>query len=299
MHTRMHDYTIKENFIAQEGQKVFRMDRPFVNGTINVYVNGALQSFGESGDYTTFGDSGSILFSKPLSSGDVIAAITNERVSSIKVMSFGRRDAPDALYQKYGSSIKLRYNNKYHVSVCIDGKPIEWSFNSVLTPMWSTVKRIKQDIGEFIQGMTDEQIEIMIHRSSWELYDKIQAAVDEGSDTLNEHAEPLLEADPETGEYKNTYNAAKNWVRYDSEINLIYARYYGISLHYGTREKTIGDIRIRNEVKLPYLDNLLDNLKGKLDDMEREIFGADDFAMSFQKGRIKYDYKTVARTVSW
>lgn len=297
MHT--HDYKIKANFIAQEGQKTFRLDRPFVNGTINVYVDGLLQSFGDKGDYVTMGDAGSILFQRPLKAGSVVQVISDYTVSSIKVMSFGRRDCADALYRKYSSVEKLKFNNKYTVRTVIGGKEFTWSFKSKLTPLWCSIQRIHEDIGEFIQGFTDEYIENMIHRNSWELLDRIKDAVEEGSEDLNEKAEPLTIANPLTGAYESTYLSANNWVRYKTEIDLIYARYYGISFNYGTKEKEIGDIRISNNVKLPYIDQLLDKLRKGLDDMEEDIFGAHMIAASFQKGRVKYDYETVARNVSW
>ena len=46
-------YSIKENYIAKKDQQIFTMNKPFVKDSINVYLNGALQSFGDNLDYVT------------------------------------------------------------------------------------------------------------------------------------------------------------------------------------------------------------------------------------------------------
>lgn len=295
----MEDYIVKQSFTAATGQKEFRLGRPFAAGTVNVYVNGRYQAAGESSDYLEDGAAGKVIFKRAMMGGEIISVISNHKSSGVKVISFGRRDTPDALFMRYGNAEKLKYNNRYSITAYIDGKPVEWHFCTPLTPCYGSVKKIREDIGEFIQGFTDEYLVSMLHRSSLELQQRIQEAVDDGSDTLNEKAEPMLTADPITGAYTVSFRSADNWVRYNTDIALIYARYYGISFWYGTREKSIGDIAVRNDVKLPYLDNLLDGLKKKLDDAEEEIFGAKMFATSFQKAGVKYDYETVARTVDW
>ena len=192
----------------------------------------------------------------------------------------------------------MNFNNRYKVRITIDNEPIEWSFSSVLTPYWTTIKKIQEDIGEFIPGFTDEYIASMIHRNSLELLHRIQEAEEANSEGLNEAAVEATVANVD-GEYENTSRLVNNWVRYKTEIDLIYARYYGISFQYGTKEKSVGDIKIRNERKLPYIDNLLDKLNGYLKDTENKIFGSMNFAAVFQKGKTNYDYETVARTISW
>ena len=58
------NYSIKENYIAKEGQQIFTMDKPFVKNSINVYLNGALQTFGDNADYVTLPDNGRIIFNR-------------------------------------------------------------------------------------------------------------------------------------------------------------------------------------------------------------------------------------------
>ena len=292
----MQSYIIKENFIALESQREFKVRKPFIEGAINVYINNALQSFGSDADYITLPNEGIVIFTRPLEEEDKVTIETKENTT--KILSYGKRDSINAAFQRFSSIPKLNFNNRYKVRITLDNNPIEWSFSTMLTPYWSTIKKIQEDIGEFIPGFTDEYIASVIHRNSWELLQRIQEAEESGSDGLNEGAVESTTANADN-EYESKSRLINNWVRYKTEIDLIYARYYGISFQYGTKEKSIGDIKIRNERKLPYIDNLLDKLNGYLKDAENAIFGSMNFAATFQKGSTKYDYETVARTISW
>jgi hypothetical protein len=292
----MQSYIIRENFIVTESQREFKLRKPFIEGTINVYINEALQSFGSKADYITLPNEGIIIFTRKLNIDDKVTVEVKE--TTTKVLSYGSRDTTNAIFKRFSSVLKLNFNNRYKARIVIDNEPIEWSFSTILNPYWTTVKKIQEDIGEFIPGFTDEYIASMIHRNSSELLNRIQEAEESNSDGLNENAveATITNAD---GEYENKSRLVNNWVRYKTEIDLIYARYFGISFQYGTKEKSVGDIKIRNERKLPYIDNLLEKLNGYLKDTENAIFGSMNFATSFQKGKTNYDYNTVARTVSW
>lgn len=292
----MQSYIIRENFIVAEPQKEFKLRKPFTEGTINVYVNEALQSFGSEEDYITFPDKGFIVFTRDLNTDDKVTVETKEALT--KVLSYGKRDTTNAGFQRFNSVSKLNLNNRYKVHIVIDNNPIDWSFSTILSPYWTTVKKIQEDIGEFIPGFTDEYIASMIHRNSLELLHRIQEADEANSEGLNEGAvdSTIINTD---GEYESKSRLVNNWVRYKTEIDLIYARYFGISFQYGTKEKSIGDIKIRNERKLPYIDNLLAKLNGYLKDAENAIFGSMNFAATFQKGSVKYDYSTIGRTINW
>ena len=165
----LQSYLIKENYITKKGQRVFCMNKPFVDGTVNVYLNGALQTFGDKADYVTLPDNGKIVFNRDLDDGSVVSIISNRSVENIQVMSFGKRDATNSLFKRYSSVEKLKYNNRYKIHLKIDDKDIDWSFSTRLNPMFSTVKKVLEDIGEFIQGFTEEYISSVIHRNRWEI----------------------------------------------------------------------------------------------------------------------------------
>ena len=43
----MRKYSVNENYVASNEQQVFNIEKPFVNDTISVFVNGVLQILGE------------------------------------------------------------------------------------------------------------------------------------------------------------------------------------------------------------------------------------------------------------
>ena len=283
------NYSIKENFIAKKNQQIFTMDKPFVKNSINVYLNGALQTFGDNADYTTLPDNGRIIFNRKISEGDIISIISNKEVENIQIMSFGKKDTSNALYKKYTSVQKLNFNNRYRIHIKINDKDIDWYFVTKLTPMFSTAKKIQEDIGEFIQGFTEEYVMSVIHRNSWEIINRINEAL-ENNDTSNMSIEDSINANSETNEYTSPNKTVSKWVRIKTEIDLIYARYYGISYNYGSVTKTIGDITIEKSTKLPYIDELLKRLNKELELTEESIFGGVNFIGSAIKGGTNYQY---------
>lgn len=283
------NYSIKENYIAKENQQIFTMDKPFITESINVYLNGALQSFGDNADYVTLPDNGRIIFNRKISEGDIISIISNKETENIQIISFGKRDTANALYKKYTSVQKLNFNNRYKIHIKINDKDIDWQFVTKLTPMFCTVKKIQEDIGEFIQGFTEEYIMSIIHRNSWEIVNRINEAL-ESDDASDITIENTITPDTETNEYTSPNRTVSKWVRIKTEIDLIYARYYGISYNYGSVTKTIGDITIQKSTKLPYIDELLKRLKNDLEDTEEAIFGGINFIGSAVKGSVNYQY---------
>lgn len=283
------NYSIKENFIVKEGQQIFRTDKPFVENTVDVYLNGALQTFGEKHDYITLGDNGKVIFLKELTEGDIVAVVSNIEVENIKVMSFGSRDKTNALYKKFASEAKLKFNNRYKVHIKVNGQDIDWQFVTRLTPMFCTAKKILEDIGEFIQGFTEEYISSMIHRNSWEIVNRINEALEDTETSEGMSIEDTIAPNTDE-EYISPSRLVSKWVRIKTEIDLIYARYYGISYNYGSVKKEIGDISIEKSTKLPYIDELLKRLKGELENTEEAIFGGINFIGSFVKGSVNYQY---------
>lgn len=49
----MKSYSIQENYTATDKQTIFNIEKPFINDTTSVFVNGYLQIFGENKDYLT------------------------------------------------------------------------------------------------------------------------------------------------------------------------------------------------------------------------------------------------------
>lgn len=283
----MRKYSVNETYTASEGQQVFNIEKPFINDTISVFLNGVLQSFGEDKDYVTSQDTGRIVFMNPLDAGDTVSVISNvvSNKLNLEIISAGRADKPNALYKKYGTVKRLKPNNKYEVCIVINKEQFKWNFVSKLSPMFLTSRKIWEDIGEFIEGFTEEYINSMLYRNSKEVIELIDELANQEDPV--ENVTYSVDGD---GNYKGSHSAVKDWVRYKTEIELIYARYYGISLRYGSQKKEIGDISIEKSTKLPYLDNLLDGLKKKFEDSDEKIRGLNVVAYGVKAiNRYKYD----------
>ena len=291
----MRKYSINEKYIASQGQQVFNIEKPFINDTISVFINGNLQLLGEQEDYLTVQDTGKVIFNNPLNEGDIVSVISNVASNKInlEIISSGRADKPNALYKKYGTVKRLKENNKYEVHICLDKEVYKWTFITKLNPLFVSSKKIWEDIGEFIEGFTEEYINSKLYENSvavMELIDEL-ANQDEAVENVT------YEKDNE-GNYTTTYRAIKNWVRYKTDIELVMARYYGISYRYGSVRKEVGDISIEKSTKLPYIDNLLGRLKDQFEEADNTIRGINIVAYGV-KAITNYSYDDWARETNF
>lgn len=291
----MRKYSVNENYVASNEQQVFNIEKPFVNDTISVFVNGVLQVLGEDKDYLTVQDTGKVIFNEPLSEGDivsVISTVTSNKIN-LEIISSGKADKPNALYKKYGTVKRLKPNNVYEVHLCLDKDIVKWNFVSHLNPLFVSSKKIWEDIGEFIEGFTERYINSMLYRNSVEVIELIDELANQ-----EEAVENVTYEINEDGDYTATYRAIKNWVKFKTEIELVMARYYGISYRYGSIRKEVGDISIEKSTKLPYIDNLLDRLKDQFEEADKVIRGLNTVASAI-KGGDNYSYEDWERTTNF
>lgn len=291
----MRKYSVNENYVASNEQQVFSIEKPFVNDTISVFVNGVLQVLGEDKDYLTVQDTGKVIFNEPLSEGDIVSVISTvaSKKINLEIISSGKADKPNALYKKYGTVKRLKPNNVYEVHLCLDKDIIKWNFVSHLNPLFVSSKKIWEDIGEFIEGFTERYINSMIYRNSIEVIELIDELANQ-----EEAVENVTYEIDEDGDYTTTYRAIKNWVKFKTEIELVMARYYGISYRYGSIRKEVGDISIEKSTKLPYIDNLLDRLKDQFEEADKVIRGLNTVASAI-KGGDNYSYEDWERTTNF
>ena len=291
----MRKYSVNENYVASNEQQVFNIEKPFVNDTISVFVNGVLQVLGEDKDYLTVQDTGKVIFNKPLSEGDIVSVINTVASNKInlEIISSGKADKPNALYKKYGTVKRLKPNNVYEIQLCLDKDIIKWNFVSHLNPLFVSSKKVWEDIGEFIEGFTERYINSMLYRNSVEVIELIDELANQ-----EEAIENVTYEINEDGDYITTYRAIKNWVKFKTEIELVMARYYGISYRYGSIRKEVGDISIEKSTKLPYIDNLLDRLKDQFEEADKVIRGLNTVASAI-KGGDNYSYEDWERTTNF
>lgn len=209
-----------------------------------------------------------------------------------KLINPGKSNSNSVL-TRFNSDVKLNENNKYRIGIAIDKDVYEWEFNSKQNPMFTTAKKIYEDIGEFIDGFTEEYINSKIYDNSLAVIDLIDTLA--AQETPVENVTYEKDAD---GLYTTKYKAVNNWVRYKTDIDLTLARYFGISYHYGSELKNIGDIKIERTTKLPYIDNLLDMLRKQWDEADKVIRGT-NVVVSAIKAGTKYKYDDWDRETTW
>lgn len=199
----------------------------------------------------------------------------------------------NSVLTRFNSNFKLNENNKYRIGISIDKEIYEWEFNSKQNPMFTTAKKIYEDIGEFIDGFTEEYINNKIYDNSLAVIDLIDELANKEEAVTN----VTYEQDKD-GIYTTKYKSVQNWVRYKTDIDLTLARYFGISYNYGSQLKEIGDIKIERTVKLPYIDNLLDMLRKQWDEADKVIRGVNVVASAIKAGT-KYKYDDWDRDTTW
>lgn len=203
------------------------------------------------------------------------------------------KSSSNSILTRFNSDIKLNENNKYRVGIAIDKDIYELEFNSKQNPMFTTTKKIYEDIGEFIDGFTEEYISNKIYDNSL----AVISLIDELA-ALETPIENVTYEQDTDGFYTTKYKAINNWVRYKTDIDLTLARYFGISYHYGSELKNIGDIKIERTTKLPYIDNLLDMLRKQWDEADKTIRGTNVVASAIKAGT-RYKYDDWDRETTW
>lgn len=278
----MKEYSVTEQRIVKNEQEFTLEQNPKVN---SILLNGVLLE--KDKDYSIKNDI--ISFTKPLSENDEVifhnTVNTNKRLISPGKLS-------NSLYSRFTHNPTLNENNKYTVNIAIDKEDYSWQFNSKMNPMFTTSKKIYEDIGEFIEGFTEEYINSMIYNNSMELISVLDELAKQEEAVTN-----VTYSQDGDGIYTVSNRMGNNWVRYKTDIDLVLARYFGISYRYGTQSKEIGDIKITKETKLPYIDNLLDALKKNFKEADDYIRGG--FAVTTVVKAENTTYDNWARTTTW
>ena len=254
---------------------------------VSIFVNDEIAT--EDEDY--FIKDNKIIFNRELNDSDDLK-MNYSYDTNKNIISKGKINK-NSILSRFDSDIKLNENNKYRIGIVIDKELYEWEFNSKQNPMFSTARQVLEDIGEFIEGFTEEYINNKIYDNSLAVIDLIDELA-----SLDTPVENVTYEKDEDGFYTTTYKAVKNWVRYKTDIDLTLARYFGISYHYGSEMKEIGDIKIEKSTKLPYIDNLLDFLKKQWDEADKVIRGTNVVSSAVKAGT-QYKYDDWNRDTTW
>ncbi len=239
-----------DRYVATEGQTEFHTSRDYMvgTGTLFVYVNGILAFCGPDQNYVET-DSRTVTFNYPMSEGDVVVLTTSIVNSNIEIISI---QSNPSLLTKYGAENRLINNNRYTVEIRVAGKQLKWSFTSRYSPLYSTVQNIRSDLGGLADAFTNDQINFVIYQNSKEGFEIYSAR----SDYSSVNAIPT---------------SLKNWVRYKTCIDLIFAVYETISGNAGKRMKIIGPMQVDRETKIPFVNDMLKKFQRAFEDADVKL----------------------------
>ena len=236
-------------------------------------------------DYT-FDENNNIILNEPtdnISEVNVYKKI--DTLNSTSIIFPGKANKSNSLFSRYSDTNNLLVNNKYKLHVLIDDTSIDSVFNSKLSPMVIQTNLIFKEIGEFIEGYTDQDVSERIYNYSKELVELIDELANQEDPVTN-----VTYTVDEDGNYTfSNKMVAKNYVLAKTAIDLIYSRYFGISLRYGSIKKQIGDIDVERTTKLPYVDTLLGRYQKMLEDAESIIKGRTIAVSAVRAGTNTYD----------
>lgn len=255
-------FTPQEIHFAQDGQTDIKLNHYYMVGAneLKVYLNGMLAICGPegAGDYEEI-DNHTIRFHYQLSQDDVIVAEHRIFFDDKKISVIGEKK--EGLFQKYyeDKSVQtLLPNQTYKVRFIYDGQEFESSFQTVINPLYSTVRTIREDLGDITLNIPDSRLLYLIYQNSIL-----------SQNIASEENLALLESE------EKTPFVFKQYVRYRTEMDIMTSIYLTLSGKQEKISKVLGEMEIekRGEFKLNGIKDVLSDLKIKLKKAERALTG--------------------------
>lgn len=177
------------------------------------------------------------------------------------------------------NSQRLKYNQKYTLQITMPtGDILKSTFTSAYDPLYSSATIVRQDIGELITDLTDDQINFKIYQVSQtaqQLAAQAQRYLLYGSGLGNIQLQfsSASRADMRNALPYPTPYYVQQYVRYKAEEEIVYAKYIKLSSMAGMMEKDLGDLKIIRQVMIPKIQDVLMDLKRNLKEWEDMVRG--------------------------
>lgn len=188
-----------------------------------------------------------------------VVSVTYEYSCNNNVKVYSVVPNAPALFNKYSDEDSLISNNIYEASLEIDNVEYKSSFLSRIEPLYSSVSVIRSDTGTLLEEYTDFMITNCINRNSLLAYDILKNSVDEDDYTTSSDDEVEITS------------AAKQFVRYKTDLDLVNAKYLSIVGNLGTNKKKISSLDIETTQDLPELEDMLSYFREKVKEYEDEL----------------------------
>lgn len=180
----------------------------------------------------------------------------HENSNNVKVVSASPN--VKTLFNRTSNTDNLIFNNKYEAYLELDGEKFISRFYSKLDPLYASVNDIRMDTGTLLEEYSDFVINNCIHKNSILAYEFLESA-NSSDDYFSENTEIVVST------------AAKQYVRYKTDLDLVNAKYLSIVGHLGTVNKKISSLEVTYEQDLPELADMLSYFKEKVKEYEDEL----------------------------
>lgn len=228
---------------------------------VGVYVNEELKecSVNIIDDVTT------ITFEENLNIGDILSV--HFEVNESKIFT-RRATVRNELLSLYSINQKLKNNASYKFLLNMyDGTTFEHNFKSMYSPYYAKIQTVRDDVGDLFENINDDVIARFIFDNSLLAEqiiteDRLDEVIGDGTDI------PLY---------------VRNYVRYKTDLDLIYAVFLAKSGKVGKFEKTLGSLTVTNEYKLADIADLLDRFQRLLKPNEDALNPGVDTPLGFRK----------------
>ncbi len=204
-----------------------------------------------------------ISFDDPIRVGSTLTVVFDS--DSDKV--FTRRLIPiNEIISLYSSDVKLANNTEYNYSLKLkfENEPFNNTYRTRYSPYYTTIKTIRNDTGGLLDLVDDSVIDQIIFENSLTVEEIL-------GDKLSDYVDGSTVKLP-----------VSNYVRYKTDIDIVYAVYLKMCGRFGKFDKLIGTMEISNDYKLPELEDMLSRFKELLK-MYEDMFAGVDTPVSFRK----------------
>ncbi len=238
-------YSLTEIHTLRTGQAIVRLTHPYQIGVtteaqLKIYKNDLLLV--RDVDYTET-DNFTITMAIPLRVDDLLIT-ENPGYVSVRAKAI-IADSPRALFPQFGTENRLQNNQRYTLSFHYNGEPRSITFLSAFNPMYSSVSIIRMDLSDIISKIPDARIATMIYLNS------VQADL-------------MFTTEFEDAEDGVVPNAAKQYVRYKTGLDIMLAIYLHMSARGDGDHFVLGALEVEKKYNLADIRPLLSELKAKV-----------------------------------
>lgn len=247
-------------------------DKEYINlpnikdGTITdviVTINDAVLSYDQ---YVL--DDNKLIFVSKIQQDDVIKLKCTVSFNSRKVVIGNNPNNTKAIIVRKKDKQTLYKNTRYNLNLFINGENFENNFVTELDPLYCDIKTIKLDCNDFSSSINDDDIITLLYRNSIEIRDRKEETDQDTSSKISIDEKYL-----------------QPWVRYKTDIDVLYRHYIHLCNKYGTKSKETLPIKIEDTTKLPDLKDLLSRYKKALEDIESNFYESNNVTTTVRAGK--------------